>query len=538
LVLAGWIGAALIPGGAWAQAAAGAGKGGSVQPAAAPAPTRSLDIWEFVVEGNSVLEETAIDAAVEPFLGPQKTAEDVDKARAALEDIYRKRGYKTVSVAIPRQTVVNGVVHLQVVETRIEHLNVVGSRYHSIDRIKEQAPSMAEGGVPDFNQVQKDIVALNMETDRKVTPSLKAGATPGTVDIDLVVDDHLPLHGSLELNNRKSEDTSELRSTASLSYDNLWQLGHSLSVSFQTAPEHPADAIVLYGSYLAPFAGTPFSLLLNGINSNSNVATIGGTDVIGKGQVGGFRIVYLFPGSEQAYRTLTFGADYKHFDNVTALGGDSFASPITYYPITIDFSEVDRHPSSILQGDVSATFASIKLGSTTPSLENNRYNARGEQLSFKANLGWTQDLPHAVETYLHLSGQFSNQPLVTNEQFTAGGWDTVRGYLEAEALGDTGYTGTFELRSPLLSDTAAGGSKNQLLKDFRLFGFVDGAQLRVNQPLPGTQNRYALWSAGAGANFLLFGFLNGAVDWADPFLNGPATRAWSSRVLFRVWASF
>lgn len=506
---------------------------------APPVSNHSLDIWEFVVDGNSVLDETAIDAAVEPFLGPQKTAGDVDEARAALEGAYRKRGYKTVAVAIPRQTVVNGVVHLQVIETRIARLNVVGSQYHSIDRIKEQAPSMAEGGVPDFNKVQKDIVALNMEPDRKVTPSLKAGATPGTVDIDLVVDDHLPLHGSLELNNRKSEDTSELRSTASLSYDNLWQLGHSFSASFQTAPEHPADAIVLYGSYLAPFAGTPFSLLFNGINSNSNVATVGGTDVIGKGQVGGFRVVYLFPGSDIAYRTLTLGADYKHFNNITALGGSSFASPITYYPFTVDFSEVDRHPSSILQGDISATFASIKLGSTTNGLRNNRYDTRGEQLSFKANLSWTWDLPHAVETYLHLSGQFSNQPLVTNEQFTAGGWDTVRGYLEAEALGDTGYDGSFELRSPpLLGDLTVGKGNYRLFRDFRLFGFVDGAQLRVNQPLPGTQNRYALWSAGVGGNFLLFGFLNGAIDWADPFLDGPATRAWSGRVLFRAWASF
>jgi hemolysin activation/secretion protein len=540
-------GVSLVPGKAMAQAsgAADAGKPAAPPaeaqkpPAAAAPKVRSLDIWEIVVEGNTVLEEGTIDDAVEPFLGPQKTAEDVDKARAALEEVYRKRGFKTVAVAIPRQTVVNGVVHLQVLETRVEHLNVVGSHYHSIDRIKEEAPSMAEGGVPDFNQVQKDIVALNMQPDQKVTPSLKAGSTTGTVDIDLAVDDKLPLHGSLELNNRKSQSTSELRSTASLSYDNLWQLGHSLSLSYQTAPEHQADAIVLYGSYLAPFVGTPFSLLLNGINSNSNVATVGGTDVVGKGQVGGIRGVYLFPGSDTAYRTLTFGVDYKHFDNLTSLAGSSFETPITYFPFTVDFSEVDRRSTAILQGDISATWASIKLGSNTPALENNRYNARGEQLSFKANFSWTQDLPAALQSYTHISGQYSNQPLVTNEQLAVGGWDTVRGYLEAEALGDTGFSGTFELRSPPLFGAATyGKSKGRLFQDFRLFGFVDGAQLRVNDPNTTQQSRFALFSGGAGANFQMFSFLNGAIDWADPFLNGPATQGWHSRVLFRVWATF
>ena len=85
---------------------------------------------------------------------------------------------------------------------------------------------MVEGQVPNFNEVQKDIVALNKSGDMRVTPELRAGVEPGTVDIDLNVKDVFPLHGSLELNNRYSADTKPLRVNGSINYSNLWQSGH------------------------------------------------------------------------------------------------------------------------------------------------------------------------------------------------------------------------------------------------------------------------------------------------------------------------
>src|SRR5262249_22518312 len=126
----------------------------------------------------------------------------------------------------------------------------------------------AEGQVLDFNKVQDDIKSLNGEVDRRVTPTMRAGTTPGTVDVDLVVEDHLPLHGYVELNNRHSESTSTLRAIGSLSYDNVWQRGHSLSISYQTAPLQPSDAKVIFGSYLARFRDSPWGLLFNGLRSD------------------------------------------------------------------------------------------------------------------------------------------------------------------------------------------------------------------------------------------------------------------------------
>lgn len=527
-ILCGGLAAGLLSPGAWAQSSAGVVPAGT--PGAEASAPQAIDIWEFYVSGNTVLDEATIGRVVLPYLGLHKTPDDVDKARAALEEAYRQRGYKTVAVAIPQQMVRDGVVRLEVVESRVGHLTVVGPSYHSVDQIKAEVPSLAEGKVPDFAAVQQDLVAVNQQPDRKVVPSLKAGAAPGTVDVDLAVEDSLPLHGSVELNNRKSQDTSELRTAASLSYDNLWQLGHSLSLSYQTAPENQADARVYYGSYLARFGASPFSLLVSALKSDSNVATVGGTEVLGRGHSFGIRGIWSLSSSESVYQSLSFGVDYKHFRNLTAVGGSSFETPVTYYPFTLDYTAVQRGDSGLAQLDLSVGFASPTVGSDTLEFQVNRAYARGQQLWLRESFSIIRELPHGLQGFVRLGGQITDQPLITNEQFSQGGMDSVRGYLESEALGDLGISGTLELRSPLLA--------KQVFNELRLFAFVDGAELKLRQPLPDQAAEIGLGSFGTGFNLKFHNDLNGALVWADPFRTGPATNAWSSRVLFRIWSSF
>ena len=85
---------------------------------------------------------------------------------------------------------------------------------------------------------------------------MQLGKTPETVDISLKVKDSLPLHGSLEINNRATHDTTELRLSGALRYDNLWQRDHSVSFQFQLSPQDPDEVRVFSASYTrAPVPG-------------------------------------------------------------------------------------------------------------------------------------------------------------------------------------------------------------------------------------------------------------------------------------------
>ncbi|RYD17956.1 MAG: ShlB/FhaC/HecB family hemolysin secretion/activation protein, partial [Verrucomicrobiaceae bacterium] len=241
-----------------------------------------LNIREYRVEGARRLPRLTVEEAVYPYLGPGRSADDVESARVALEKAYHDLGFQTVSVVVPQQDPRRGIIRLEVVEGKVGRLRVHGARYFLPSRIKAEAPSLAEGNVPDMKQVEKEIVALNKLGDRRVTPVLRAGVEPGTVDIDLNVEDKNPLHGSLELNNRYSANTTPLRLNGSISHGNLYQLGHTGGFSFQVAPEDTDDARVFSGYYLARVSGG-VSLMLQGTKQDSDVSTLGGASSIGRG---------------------------------------------------------------------------------------------------------------------------------------------------------------------------------------------------------------------------------------------------------------
>ncbi len=113
------------------------------------------------MQGARQLSREEIEEAVYPFLGPGRTPADVEDARAALEKAYKDKGFQTVVVQVPSQSGAGGIVFLQVVENTVGRLRVRGSRYFSPAQIKKEAPSLAEGSVPNFNEVTHDIVALN-----------------------------------------------------------------------------------------------------------------------------------------------------------------------------------------------------------------------------------------------------------------------------------------------------------------------------------------------------------------------------------------
>lgn len=499
------------------------------------AQSRSVDIWEYRVEGTEILPASEIEAAVYPFLGPGRSAEDVEGARAALEKAYADRGYQTVAVSIPPQQVTDGVVTLAVTEGKVGRLRVRGSRYYDIDAIKAAAPSLQEGAVPDFNAVSEDIVALNQQPDRRVTPALKAGAAPGTVDVDLTVEDQFPLHGSLELNNRYSQNTSKLRLNGSVHYDNLWQLGHSLNLGYQVAPQDSKDSKVYSASYLARLPDVPWlSLLGYWVKQDSDVNTLGSMNVVGKGHILGGRAILTLPGDEGFFHTLSAGLDRKRFQERVTIGTGGYSTPITYYPASLAWSGTWMGEGRETQANVGTTFNFRPASSGWQEFYEKRYKSGGGFIYFRGDVAHTEELAYGAQGWAKAQFQLSNDPLISSEQFSAGGQDTVRGYLESEALGDNAALGSVELRSPSLSRWLG----PDVVDEWRFHAFADGGRLAIKEAASEQKDSFNLWSVGVGTRFRLLDYLNGSLDVGLPMVSQNSTQRGHPRLHFRVWGEF
>lgn len=520
---------ALSCGAGWAQTDAGAA-------AAPPAElAREVDVLEYIVRGNTVLDVRAIERAVSPFLGPRKTVKDIESARDALLAAYQSMGYQSVYVDLPEQQVTDGLVFLQVNETRVGRVRVVGAEYNSPVEVREQVPALREGAVPDFNQAQVELTALNRGGKRQVMPLVRQGALPGTMDVDLKVEDSSPWRASVGLNNDRSADTEALRLSASVGHDNLWQLGHSASISMFTTPQDVEETMVWSGSYSAPLRGTDWSLDASGYVSDSRVATVGGTSVIGKGYSLGLKASYTVPASGAWWHNFSAGVDFKNNEEALQFGNTSDEVPLKYAPITLAYSgyyQGERLQYGLGLSLVFGTRTFLGWGSDWQEFGYKRFKASPSFHLVKADFNGSFGLADGAQMGWRFAGQLTDSPLISGEQIAAGGSNSVRGYLSAEATGDVGLVGSLEWRTkPLtwLGDRVEG---------WRAYVFADAGHLRLREPLPEQQDRFTLVSLGVGTNLRIGQHTGVRLDLGYPLKAGPRTERHEPRLTFNLSASY
>ncbi|HAC33416.1 MAG TPA: hypothetical protein DCF45_02740 [Gammaproteobacteria bacterium] len=488
-------------------------------------------VWEFRVTGNTLLERSLIERTLYPFLGPDKTIDDLEQARLALQQVYQQKGYATGFVDIPEQQVTEGIVQLAVTEGELQRLKISGSRYFSLGRIRAGVPSLREGSVPNLNQVQEQLAELNRANpDREIVPALRPGATPGTLEVELKVDDELPVHGSLEVNNRYTSNTSETRLSASLRYANLWQKDHTLGLSWQISPERRDEVEVLAANYVWPLAGSDTVLAAYAVDSQSDVASVGALSVIGNGTIVGLRAIKPLAGFDGLYHSLTLGLDYKDFDeSVNLLGGDSANTPINYLSFIADYSATLAGDGQVSRFGLSGHFAPRAGINDEQEFASKRFNASASYFYLRLNGEHERRGPWRSRVKLSGSGQVAGKPLISNEQFSIGGAQSVRGYPESFVLGDDGLQGSVEWRSPNFDRWL-----EKLSGHLHLVLFADGGWVQTRDPLPGQSKSDSLAGIGGGLRFGLGKGFSGDFWWARALQQVDEVDSGDSRLHFSI----
>ncbi len=509
------------------------------------ASSAHFDVWEYQIDGNSTLDNQVIEKTVYRYLGEQKSVTDIESARAALEKAYHEAGYQAALVSIPEQDVNGGVVILKVTEGRVDQLKVTGSNYFSPSNIKEKVPSLAEGQPLNTAKAQVELAKLATDSpDRQVTPVMRAGQTPGTVEVELEVKDEIPIHGLVELNARNSINTTRLRLPVMLRYDNLWQMNHSASLQYQVSPEDTSNVEVWSGTYVMPIEAIDARLAMYGIglDSSSDITSAGSMNVVGNGNIFGARLVKPLPGTPEYIQSATIGWDYKDFgQSINPQGadsGESISTPVTYSPFQVAYSgTLSSELGTLTQFNTELNFNFAGMGSSYAEFESRRAGATPNYLYLAGEIRHRQPLPEDVALEFRVSGQVANSPLISNEQVGAGGMLTVRGYHEVERLGDNGALGSFEVWSPDLGHLDSEGL--EYLNDLRFLAFTDAAQLWLNGPtVPSTPMQYSLWSTGVGMRTRAFHHFNGELYWEYPFIATEYVPAGMQRIDFRVAYEF
>lgn len=508
-----------------------------------PASTAAQNVFtisEYRILGNTALPAATIEVAVYPHLGDHKTIDDIEVVRQLLEKLYKDHGFGTVYVDIPEQSVTAGIVRLKVTEGRLDRVRISGAKYFANGRIRSTLSALQPGTVLSLPTLQNQLGAVNQQSrDRMVTPVLKAGRSPGTVDVELKVQDSLPFHGSAEVNNRYSANTTHTRASINLSYDNLFQKFHSLSLQYQTSPEELDETRVIAATYLAPLQDGDM-LAVYAVDTNSDFAVVntgGDLSVLGTGNIYGLRYFARLPSKGGYSHNLALGADYKDFSDSIVLTEATDVTPIRYMSWSVSYGGVQTGVGNSTSFNVGPIFGIRGLVNDQEQFVYKRTDGKANFFYLRGDLSHLQRLWADTAVFLKFTGQWSPEPLISNEQYAVGGADGVRGYMESALMGDRGIGGVFELRAPSMHRWLGKSAK-----DLTLFVFYDAARViqlaQIDDGGNVVKRDGSVSSTGAGVRFNGLGGLEAALDWAYPLKSLGEVERGDSRIHFKVRYAF
>jgi hemolysin activation/secretion protein len=477
-----------------------------------PNETR-LFVRGFHFEGNRAFSAAELTKVTEPFTNRELRSEEIEQARRAVTLHYINHGYVNSGAVIPDQKPVNGIITLRVVEGVLSAIDLHGNKWLTDRYIK--AHLWRWSGQPlNLNELQEGLQMLRQNPNvRQINAELKPGTTPGQSLLDAKVEDQQPFRLGLQVDNQRPTSVGSTEIWALAGDQNL--TGHSdvldLRYGIATGSTRGFEFSGLdniEGSYVLPLTRWDTALDFHGSRLNTSLVEepfppLGVTSLTDSYGVALRQPVYQTANQEFA---LAVGFDRR--ENKTWL----LDQPFNVSPGAVNGEmvvSVLRLSQEWLQrgaNHVLALRSIINVGLDVFGATDNGIplQPNGQFVSWLGQGQYIQRLFHTQnELLLRVSGQWTEDPLLALEQFSVGGFETVRGYLENQLVRDRAIVSSVEVRFPFLFNKAGAG----ILSVAPFFDFGGGWDVRASTP-PTT-----IYSTGLGLLFSPDKHISAQVYW-------------------------
>ena len=482
--------------------------------------SKGVYVNSIEVSPSEILSKEDINAVIGKYVGKNVFMSDIQNAINELNNLYAERGYVTARAYLPEQTVTNGNIRIELIESKIGNITVVNNKYTKDKYILDRMPQKS-GELFDIVDLEKDVLDFNRYHDGvNLAANLKAGETPGTTDIELTAQETFPFHIIGVMDNAGRRSTGSLRGGPMIVADSLFHRrdqmslgsyfsGGSVSPFFDySMPVNKKDGRVGF-SYSSTFANVkygPAYLTGLGLKSNSYIYSLYYDQPIVRTR--GFEL--------KTYSALNYkrARTWSKYDGIfEELMGDS------------PFSDVDQ----VTSVDVGLNMRKdTKYGiwylSQNASMAFPIFDSDSSYFKYSGGLLRLHDFSHGVIGQLRGSYQIipNSKYIPYLDQFQTGGLATVRGYSEGIVMGKSGYFFSGELMFPLLPrtiTTKSGETKNFIGQYIKGAVFADTAGVFpwVGQDIYG--GSYFLASVGMGLRVQLPGDLSARLYWGYPLIN-------------------
>ena len=477
---------------------------------AEPPQAISFPVSHFSLEGKSPIPQEEITTLLASFEGKNYGLADLQAVSKHIESRIRDAGFAFYRVVLPPQSLANGKVTFELVSFTVGDIDFDGNNYFDDDNILASMPELALDNSPNTQILAQQIKVANYQPDKEVSVTFKQSEQTDKISAKIDILEHKPYQFSLTANNTGSDDTGNTRVTGAFQYSNLWNKDHRINLSYTTSPNHEND-VEQYGlSYSAPLyqLGGWLSAYYAQSDINTGQVSLGGgsgLDISGSGDMFGLHYLHFLPKVANYEHGFDIGFDNRFFDNTIVLtdGGaaisDDFAPDVRSTPLTLTYKG-NLPLNSVSIGHYISWSKNLGIGSKNndAAYTESRTHAKKDWDLFRYSVFVNKDIKGWL-LRTHLKGQYTNEPLVSGEQFGIGGSYSVRGYEEREISSDVGNSISFEAYTPQW-------------KNARFLAFYDYGQGRNHDALPEEQNNWHLASIGVGIRWQWENRLQASID--------------------------
>lgn len=448
-------------------------------------------VREVKIVGSTVFEPEELQAEAHDFTGRCLGQKSIGALVQKLTNFYADAGFITSRAFLPRQDISSGILTIQISEGRIGSF-----RYSVLGEDGKPRPGKARkvlwafpispGDVFQLRDVEQGLDQINRLPSSNARVNLKPGEKPGTSAVEITEQQVDLYRGSLTIDNQGSEATGRQRLRLGLEVDDIFAVNDQYTFSYQGSQ----NTNVLAYTFSVPLGNWKFSNV--GSYSESLSVVNAASDLLSQTASLTFEAEKLL--LRDATKKIFGYGGFGYFWNDRSINL-AVLTPQRRSAVELGVRQERFFENRVLTADVKFRLGLPVFGADDDpvNLPANAPVNRFAKLEMSAFHSWTfADQSRFVTS---ANAQFTDRPMFSNEQFSIGGWDSVRGYQDATLSGEKGlFVRNDYTLPPILSDVVDGKGDgwirqffgNMRLQAFFDLGVVDNVALNSHHTMIGT----------------------------------------------------
>lgn len=423
----------------------------------------TFTVERFEFEGNTAFSDEQLAEVTKQFIGRALTFAELLQARSAVTDLYVRNGYITSGAFIPPQTLSGGVIKIQVVEGRVEEIQVTGTGRLNRNYVRSRI-ALGTKTPLNVNRLLEALQLLQLNPlIANLSAELSAGSRPGLSVLAIRVTPADTFDAQITLDNGRSPSVGSFRRGIQLTEANLLGQGDSITASFtNTDGSNEVDF-----SYSFPVNARNGTLRFSYGFTKSHIIEPPFDAVDIEASSVDYDLTFRQPIIQSPTQELALGLSAVRRESETSL----LNTPFPLSPGADDdgrtritalrfFQEWTARGSR--QVFAARSQFSVGLGlfdaTTNNDAPDSRFLAWRGQAQYLQLLGSATREPNSSPLLLlRADMQLADRSLLALEQFGLGGFESVRGYRQDALLTDNGVLASAEVRFPIYRLSSAQG---------------------------------------------------------------------------------